>query len=237
MSTNEQSVVAGLRAGDPAVFEALVRTSSGRLFATAYRILGSEADAQDAVQEGLVAAWKSIATFEGESSLSTWLHRIVVNAALGRLRSAKVRGEVGLPDDDRSMDLDPRTESRFAIRTAIQKAMRLIPEEFRIVLVLRDVEDLSSREVSEKLGIPDATVRQRLHRARAAMAEILRPELCGGPELTCGGDFDLLMDYIDAELPPELETPVHDHVQGCETCNWLWQGYRGIVDDLASLPV
>ena len=241
MSADESSIVAGLRAGDTVVFEQLVRTASGRLLATAYRILGNEDDAQDAVQEGLISAWKGIAGFEGGASLSTWLHRIVVNAALSRLRSARGRGEVSLMTDGGAVepafegrpaawsDPGPKLEKRLAMRRAIQKAMGSIPEEFRTVLVLGDVEDLSSREVSERLGIPDATVRQRLHRARAAMAEILRPELCNGPELTCGGQFDLLLDYIDAALPSELQAPVHDHIENCETCNGLFQIYRTTV--------
>jgi RNA polymerase sigma-70 factor (ECF subfamily) len=241
MNDMESTVVVGLQAGNPEAFEELVRTSSGRLLATAYRILGSEDAAQDAVQEGLIAAWKAIASFEGESSLSTWLHRIVVNASLARLRSAKGRGEVSLSDETGTVasafeglagawtEPGPRLETKLAMRTAIQKALRLIPEEFRTVLVLRDVEELSSREVAERLGIPDATVRQRLHRARAAMAEILRPELCGGAELTCGGQLDLLLDYIDAALPAELQVPVHEHLESCETCGSLLEIYRTTV--------
>jgi predicted DNA-binding protein (UPF0251 family) len=112
-------------------------------------------------------------------------------------------------------------EKRIAMRRSIQKALNLIPEDFRIVLILRDVEEWSSREVADRLGIPDAAVRQRLHRARTAMAELLRPELCEGPELTCGGQLDLLLDYIDRALPAELQTPVHEHIQGCEACTGL----------------
>lgn len=216
-------------------FEEMVRTHSPRLLATAYRILGNEQDAQDTVQVALISAWKGIASFDGRSSLYTWLHRIVVNACLGFLRSSRSQRESSL-EAEGSIQFDglpaawsepgPTLEKRLAMRRAIQRALSQIPEEFRTVLVLRDVEELSSREVAEMLGIPDATVRQRLHRARAAMAELLRPELCDGPDLTCGGRFDLLMDYIDQALPADLQEPVHNHIEGCAVCSPLLQTYR-----------
>jgi hypothetical protein len=92
--------------------------------------------------------------------------------------------------------------------------------------LLRDVEELSSRETAEQLGINDALVRQRLHRARTIMAEALRPELCDGPALTCGGQLDLLLDYIDGLLPAELQEPVHNHIESCPACSNLHNIYR-----------
>lgn len=233
----EAELLAGLRAGHADSFENLLRTHSPRLLSTAIRILGNEADAQDAVQEALISAWKHIDKFEGNSSLSTWLHRIAVNACLAHLRTSQVKTEVALTDGESAINLafeglpsawsepGPNLEKRVAMRQTIQRALGLIPEEFRTVLLLRDVEEFSSREVAERLGISDASVRQRLHRARSTMAEILRPELCEGPALTCGGQFDLLMDYIDQQLPAELKGPVSEHVQGCETCRGLHTVY------------
>ncbi len=234
---NEQELVAGLRLGDSTAFEQLLRAYSGRLLATAARMLGSERDAEDVVQETLVSTWKGIAGFDGEASLYTWLHRISVNACLARLRTMAAKSEVTLAGPDRSLGLafeglptawaepGPNLEKRVAMRQAIQRALQLIPEEFRTVLLLRDVEELSSREVSDRLGIPDTTVRQRLHRARASMAELLRPELCDGPELTCGGQLDLLLDYIDNLLPAELRGLVHAHIEGCPACTSLLHTY------------
>jgi RNA polymerase sigma-70 factor (ECF subfamily) len=238
MTDHDSSLVDGLRLRDSASFEQLVRTHSGRLLATASRMLGSESDAQDVVQEAMISTWKNIASFEGTSAFSTWLHRIVVNACLARLRTAQHKSEVSLGDEHRAVnpafeglplawsEPAPTMEKRLTMSRALQKALSQIPEEFRTVLLLRDVEELSSREVSERLGIPDATVRQRLHRARTAMAELLRPELCNGPELTCGGQLDLLMDYIDKALPADLQTPVHQHIEGCATCHSLHETYR-----------
>lgn len=239
--SKESELLAGLRAGEPNSFENLVRSFSPRLLSTAMRMLGSEADAQDAVQEALISAWKHIDKFEASSSLSTWLHRIAVNACLARLRSSQAKREVPLSDGASPVNLafeglpsawsepGPNLEKRVAMRQAIQRALALIPLEFRTVLLLRDVEELSSREVAEQLGISDASVRQRLHRARSTMAELLRPELCEGPALTCGGQFDLLMDYIDQQLPLNLQGPVTEHVQGCETCRSLSAVYRQTV--------
>jgi RNA polymerase sigma-70 factor (ECF subfamily) len=193
------------------------------------------------VQEALISAWRNIHSFEGNSGIYTWLHRITVNACLARLRAAPSKKEVSLSGEDRSVgpafeglpvawsEPGPSLDNRLTMRRALKKALALIPEEFRTVLLLRDVEDLSSREVAERLGIPDATVRQRLHRARTTMAELLRPELCEGPELTCGGQLDLLLDYIDSMLPAELQTPVHDHIEGCERCTGLLHTYRWTV--------
>jgi RNA polymerase sigma-70 factor (ECF subfamily) len=233
-----ESCLDRLRSGDPTAFEEVVRTYSARLLATASRILGGDRDAQDAVQDSLISAWKNIGTFQGTSGLYTWLHRITVNACLARLRAASAKSEVSISDGERPVSLafeglpvawsepSPSLEKRLIMRRSLQKALDMIPEEFRTVLILRDVEGLSSQEVADQLGVPDGTVRQRLHRARSAMAELLRPELCTGPELTCGGQLDLLLDYIDNALPSDLYPLVHGHIEGCEPCNSLLQTYR-----------
>jgi RNA polymerase sigma-70 factor (ECF subfamily) len=238
MTVDESVLVAGLQAGDGLAFETIVKTYSSRLVATAARMLGSESDAQDVVQETMVAAWKNAGQFEARSSLYTWLHRITVNGCLARLRSMRSKTEVSISSNAQPVSVafeglptawsepGPDLHARLAMRRALQKALAQIPEEFRTVLLLRDVEELSSREVAERLGIPDATVRQRLHRARTAMAELLRPELCEGDEIVCGGDLDLLMDYIDRSLPAELQTPVHNHIEGCPGCTDLLHIYR-----------
>lgn len=234
----ETLLLEGLRSGNATSFEHLLRDYGGRLLATATRILGSEDEAQDVVQETLISTWKNIQSFQGTSSLATWLHRITINACLARLRTSRVKSEISISDGARPVSLafeglptawsepGPNLEKRVAMRRALQNALRLIPEQFRAVLLLRDVEELSSQEVAERLGIPDATVRQRLHRARAAMAELLRPELCDGPELTCGGQFDLLMDFIDQSLPSDLQQPVTQHVESCPVCDSLHGTYR-----------
>jgi RNA polymerase sigma-70 factor (ECF subfamily) len=234
----DRSLVEGLIASKPEAFEKLVRDFSPRLLATANRVLRDSDEAQDAVQDALISVWKDIRQFQGTASLSTWAHRIVINACLTRMRSSRAQREVSIADEGSSFSVafeglpaawsepGPNLEKRVAMRRSIQRALDEIPEEFRIVLLLRDVEELSSRETAEKLGITDALVRQRLHRARTIMAEMLRPELCDGPELTCGGQLDLLLDYIDKLLPADLQQPVHDHIESCPTCTGLLNQYR-----------
>ena len=234
----DRSLVEGLIASKPEAFEKLVRDFSPRLLATANRVLRDSDEAQDAVQDALISVWKDIRQFQGTASLSTWAHRIVINACLTRIRSSRAQREVSIADEGSSFSVafeglpaawsepGPNLEKRVAMRRSIQRALDEIPEEFRIVLLLRDVEELSSRETAEKLGITDALVRQRLHRARTIMAEMLRPELCDGPELTCGGQLDLLLDYIDKLLPADLQQPVQDHIALCPTCTGLLNQYR-----------
>lgn len=237
MDDNEQALLHGLRTRQAGSFELLMRKYGPRLNATALRLLGSPSDAEDAVQDSFIAAWKGIDQFEGASSLYTWLHRIVVNQTLARMRTMQWKGEVSGTASGEPLpalesipaawsDSGVSFEKRMAMRRAIQTALASIPEELRIVLLLRDVEEMSSKEVAERLRISDALVRQRLHRARTAMAELLRPELCQGPELTCGGQLDLLLDYIDRCLPAELQSPVHQHLETCEPCGALLRIYR-----------
>lgn len=238
VNDDEQALLEGLRSNDPASFELLLQRYGARLISTASRILGNTADAEDVVQDAIIGAWKAIHEFEGSSRVYTWLHRIVVNGSLARLRTQKRRGELDAAAEDSVAvagipaawsESGISFEKRLAMRRAIETALDGIPAELRTVLLLRDVEELSSKEVAAQLGIPDALVRQRLHRARTVMAELLRPELCQGPELTCGGQLDLLLDYIDRALPADLQAPVHQHLETCEPCGRLLGIYRATI--------
>jgi RNA polymerase sigma-70 factor (ECF subfamily) len=237
-SEQESNLLVLLKSRDQQAFEELVRSLSPRLLSSAVRILANQDDARDAVQETFVSVWKNIGQFAGDSSLYTWIHRIVINACLARLRSSRTRKEVdlegveaGTPDPvgylgGQWSDSGPSLEKRTAMRQALERALDKLPRDLRLVLLLRDVEELSSKETAVQLGIADDLVRQRLHRARTIMAETLRPELCDGPELTCGGQLDLLLDYIDSVLASDLRQPVHDHIESCPACKNLLSAYR-----------
>lgn len=239
---NEAELVSALQQGESSAFATLVTLVGPKLVASATRILRRRQEAEDAVQETLLAVWKSIRKFEGGSSLYTWMHRILINSCLARLRSTRAAEEIVLSNlDDKNMpgERTPRDnrgqqgstlEKQIAMRHTVEKALQQIPEEFRTVLLLRDVEELSSKEAAELIGISDSLVRQRLHRARTMMAEILRPELCSGRELTCGGQLDLLMDYIDGLLSVEMFDPVDSHIASCEACTRLLLAYRGAIN-------
>jgi RNA polymerase sigma-70 factor (ECF subfamily) len=188
---DEAALTARLRAGDDDAFEELVRRMTPRLLAVAQRFLPTEEDARDAVQEAFLSAFRGLASFEGGSRLSTWLHRIVVNACLMRLRSGRRHPEVLLEDllpsflpDGHREDPRPawspppadealRRETRELVRAQIDK----LPDDHRTVLLLRDIEELDTGETARVLGITEAAVKTRLHRARQALRTLLEREL------------------------------------------------------------
>ncbi len=175
---------------DQAAFEALMRRYNSKLFRVARAIVKDDGDAEDVLQEAYLQAYRNIATFRGESQLSTWLTRIVVNQSLMRLRRQK-RDRVVVSfgahpegSDRTEADVaDDRTESppsamlRAEVRRILERRIDELPVAFRTVFVLRDVEDLSVQETAECLSIPAATVRTRLFRARTLLREALARDM------------------------------------------------------------
>jgi RNA polymerase sigma-70 factor (ECF subfamily) len=185
-------LVEALRRGDADAFEALVRREGVRMLAAARRLLGSEEDARDAVQEAFLQVHRNVGEFQGESRISTWLHRIVVNAALMKLRSRRRKPEQQLdellPQFDEggrwlrpiagwerpSEELLESAETRALVRRAIDQ----LPPAYREVLMLRDIEELDTEETARMLGVSLNAVKVRLHRARQALRTLLERELC-----------------------------------------------------------
>lgn len=186
---DEAMLLARMQAGDEDAFEACVRAYSGQLLVVARRILGHEEDARDAVQDAFLSAFKGIGRFEGLSRIGTWLHRIVVNAALSRLRSRQRRPEKSIEDllphfGDGEHQLQPPTPwkatpvailQRQELRQVIQCCISQLPETYRIVLVLRDIERLNTEETAQMLDTTIGVVKTRLHRARQALRSLLDP--------------------------------------------------------------
>jgi RNA polymerase sigma-70 factor (ECF subfamily) len=187
---DETRLVAALRNGDETAFAEVVRLYGGRMLAVARRMLRVEEDARDAVQEAFVSAFKAVARFQGNARLSTWLHRIVVNAALMRLRRQRRKPEESidelLPRFDESgswerepahwstpLDLAERSETRAVVRECIDR----LPASYRTVLVLRDLEELDTVEAAVALDISVSAVKTRLHRARQALRALLEQRL------------------------------------------------------------
>lgn len=187
----EKELLDRLRRGDADAFESLVRETTPRLLAVTRRLLRSEEDAQDAVQEAFLSAFRSLERFQGDALLSTWLHRIAVNAALMRLRSRRRKPEESLEDllprflEDGHHEktpapwrenLDVALESR-ELRAQIREAIDGLPDAYRNILMLRDIEELDTAEVAEILGISAGAVKTRLHRARMALRTQLDPTM------------------------------------------------------------
>lgn len=185
-------LVARLRRGEEGAYAEVVRAHAGRMLAVARRILGSEEDARDAVQEAFLSALRSIEGFREGCAVATWLHRITVNAALMRLRSARRHPERSLDTllptfDDTGhrvgytgpwRELGPEGEhERAELRVQVRRAIAELPAHYRAVLVLRDIEELSTSEAAELLGLSPNAVKIRLHRARQALRTLLEPSM------------------------------------------------------------
>jgi RNA polymerase sigma-70 factor (ECF subfamily) len=190
----DSALLARLRAGDDGAFETLVRAYGPRLYATARRLLRAEEDARDAVQDAFLQAFRGLDRFAGDARLSTWLHRIVVNAALMKLRTRRRKPEASIDDllpkflDD-GHQAEPASPWRRApetplereqVRALVRSKIDELPESYRVVLVLRDVEELDTEETAALLGLSANAVKTRLHRARQALRQLLDPHFRSG---------------------------------------------------------
>jgi RNA polymerase sigma-70 factor (ECF subfamily) len=187
----EAVLVSKLRARDEKAFETLLRLYMAQLLRVARRFLKNEEDARDAVQETFVAAFRSIDRFKEGSKLSTWLHRIVVNASLMKLRSRRRHPEEEIDallprfaadghQVEDSVDWKMSAEDmvqREETRELVRKSIDRLPESYRVVLLMRDIEEMSTEETAEVLGITPTAVKVRLHRARQALRTVLDKEL------------------------------------------------------------
>jgi len=190
----ERSLVSLLRSGDESAFERLVRDYGGRLLSVARRFLRDEEEARDAVQECFFSAFRALDRFDQASRLSTWLHAIVVNACLMRLRTRRRKPEAPIedllpqfqadghqvhhptPEWEGSADaLLARKETRAIVREAIDR----LPDSYRTVLLLREIEELSTEEAARSLNVSANAVKIRLHRARQALRGLLEPHFRG----------------------------------------------------------
>lgn len=183
-------MIARILNGDQQQFATLMRLYNRALFRAARSILRNDQEAEDALQEAWLEAYRKLASFRGESSLSTWLTRIAINAALGRRRQQARRAEViSLWSDGEAAQqeevmkavdphMSPELETmRGEMRVVLEHAIDALPEQFRTVFILRALEEMASEEVAAVLGIPEATARSRFFRARAMLREMLAREV------------------------------------------------------------
>jgi RNA polymerase sigma-70 factor (ECF subfamily) len=192
---DESALLARLRSGSEEAFAELVREHGPAMLAAARRILRNEEDARDALQDACLSAFRAIAGFGGDARLSTWLHRIAVNAALMRARSIGRRREQ--PSEVEIEDLLPRFTrgghhaepprawaepadagaERDELRALVRRAIERLPPDYRLALILRDIEGLETEAIAEHLGITANATKIRVHRARQALRTILDPTL------------------------------------------------------------
>lgn len=166
------------QAGDAAAFESLVSEYQTRLYHTCLRMMSNPEDARDMAQEILIKVWRSLPNFKGDSSFSTWLYRVAVNTCLDELRRRKKVQHTSMEALAESgwEPTDPEAEHLLELalnRDLLNGALRELPDDFRAVIVLRDVNGLAYEEIAQVLDCPIGTVRSRLNRARKLLARIL----------------------------------------------------------------
>ncbi|GAA2134813.1 RNA polymerase sigma factor SigM [Nocardioides bigeumensis] len=213
--------------GDPEAFGVLFGRHRDRLWAVALRTMGNPEDAADGLQDGLIAAFRRAGSFRGDAAVTTWLHRVVVNACLDRLRAAKVRAADPLPDD-----LDER-ESRGSLRTAtaasldpaelsvaderrrtVLAALQTLPEEQRAALVLVDMEGYAMADVAQMLDCAVGTVKSRCSRGRARLAGLLTDRLAALDADPTGGTTSGPGDAGLGNRPAGRPVPSQDPPRG-----------------------
>lgn len=159
-------------AGDPQAFAELVRRHGDRLWAVALRTLDNREEAADALQDALVSAFRNAGTFRGDAAVTTWLHRVVVNACLDRVRRRQARPTVPFGSTEVVSRWDDH--GRVETRVDVQAALATLPEGQRAAIVLVDIEDMSVTEAAAVLGVAEGTIKSRCSRGRAALAQLLR---------------------------------------------------------------
>ena len=167
----DQVLLAAHLRGDPDAFNQLIRRNRPRMWAVAVRTLGDAEEAADAVQDACLSAYRSAASFRGDAQVTTWLHRIVVNACLDRARRKAVRPTVALPEQPIADPRDVLSEREVAL--GVQDALLALPEDQRLAIVLVDLEGFSIDDAATVLGVPGGTVKSRCFRGRARLAVAL----------------------------------------------------------------
>ena len=190
----EAELIERLRAGHGDAFEELVRTYGGRMLMVARRFVRNESDAQDVVQTAYLRAFRSLRQFEGNCQIATWLHRIVVNEALMKLRTRRRKPEESIDPLLPAFQEDGHHVEQFSdwtapadlmlereqTRATVRACIEHLPGNYRDVLILRDIEELSTQEVAQMLNLTPTAVKVRLHRARQALSTLLRQEFARG---------------------------------------------------------
>lgn len=177
----DDELVQRAQSGNSRAFETLLRRHERAMFGTSLRLLGRPGDAEDAVQEAFIAAWRRLPEFRGDAKFSTWLYRIVTNRSLNEVRRRKPAASLDDEDDGPVPDAlvqtggPERQAERSAMVAALQSALADLPEPLRVCWLLREVDQRSYDEIADIVGVPEPTVRGRISRARTKLAEVMAP--------------------------------------------------------------
>ncbi|MFI0717958.1 RNA polymerase sigma factor SigM [Streptomyces sp. NPDC021224] len=195
-------------AGEPDAFGELVRRHRDRLWAVALRTLGDREEAADAVQDALVSAFRSAHTFRGQAAVTTWLHRITVNACLDRVRRAASRRTATMADEDSfEAHLEPHESAeapaeREELHRELLEALATLPAEQRAALVLVDMQGYPVAEAAAVLAVPEGTVKSRCARGRARLLPLLTHLRAGGADRTGSGPGRQRNRSAEPSVPP-----------------------------------
>jgi len=171
----EARLLEAARAGDARAMEALYREHSGRVYSVVRRLVGDDHLAEDVSQDAWVRAFEKLGSFRGDAAFGTWMHRLAVNSALNRLRRQGRRPDVESAADPPPSPQEP--DERVLNQRVLGQALDRLPEGYRRVLVMHDVEGMTHEEIADRLGIATGTSKSQLHKARARMREYLAPNV------------------------------------------------------------
>jgi RNA polymerase sigma-70 factor, ECF subfamily len=189
-ATNETALISRVLTGETELFHELIRPYERLVYVTIFAILRNETDAEDGAQETMISAFRNLKSFRNEAKFSTWLVTIAMNEARKKLRKMKSAAEDSLdePKEESEGDFTPAVLTdwrevplealeRKELKEKLQEAVNMLPEKYREVFVLRDIEELNQQETAEALGITVTLVKVRLHRARMMLQKLLVPYL------------------------------------------------------------
>jgi len=165
-------LLAACRRGDRRAFEELVELTHRRVYSLAFRLTGDRTEAEDVAQEAYLRMFRGLAGFREEARFETWMHRIVTNCAISMMKRRGRFGDV-LASEPEDLPVPDSTAPMLAERDSLSRALAVLPEGQRVVLLLKDVYGLSCREIGEEVGIEEGAVKVRLHRARRRLRELL----------------------------------------------------------------
>ncbi|MEO1231514.1 MAG: sigma-70 family RNA polymerase sigma factor [Myxococcota bacterium] len=253
MTETDRALVARAQSGDSGALQDLLERYQPRLLRFGLRMCGHREDAEDVVQESMMAAARTLSDFRGDASLSTWLYTIARSFCLKKRRRSKFAPahEASLDDEDTRPQVravaDPSRSPEEAaaiseVESAVQAAIRTLEDGQREVLVLRDVEGLSAKEVGEVTGLSVSAVKSKLHRARSNLRRTLDPVLGeidarnGLPTADCPDIEALFSKSLEGEIDAELCGRMQQHVDACPRCRQTCEGLSLVLKTCQATP-